>query len=138
MPLGCSFITAIIKNCKHDYRRLVEASSFIHSGYFYSASSSPLLLRGAPGTARIPRRRFSPKHHRQLRVKDFPKDPTWRLERNSHLRTFGRMAPNLPMSHTIQRSGGSRGYPTMTSIQFGYRLWLPSNEEINVRYWYTY
>jgi len=22
--------------------------SFIHSGYFYSASSSPLLLRGAP------------------------------------------------------------------------------------------
>jgi len=27
--------------------------SFIHSGYFYSASSSPLLLRGAPETARI-------------------------------------------------------------------------------------
>src|SRR6218665_1028679 len=24
------------------------SSSFIHSGYFYSASSSPLLLRGAP------------------------------------------------------------------------------------------
>src|SRR6218665_1850457 len=27
--------------------------SFIHSDYFYSASSSPLLLRGAPDTARI-------------------------------------------------------------------------------------
>ena len=27
--------------------------SFIHSGYFYRASSSPLLLRGAPDTARI-------------------------------------------------------------------------------------
>ena len=27
--------------------------SFIHSGYFYSASSSPLLLIGAPDTARI-------------------------------------------------------------------------------------
>src|SRR6218665_98371 len=26
---------------------------FIHSGHFYSASSSPLLLRSAPGTARI-------------------------------------------------------------------------------------
>ena len=29
------------------------SSRFIHSGYFYSASSSPLLLRGAPDTARI-------------------------------------------------------------------------------------
>ena len=27
---------------------------FIHSGHFYSAPSSPLLLRGAPDTARIP------------------------------------------------------------------------------------
>src|SRR6218665_3980362 len=26
---------------------------FIHPGYFYSTSSSPLLLRGAPNTARI-------------------------------------------------------------------------------------
>ena len=26
--------------------------SFIHSGHFYSASSSPLLLRGSPDTAR--------------------------------------------------------------------------------------
>ena len=35
-----------IHACKH---------TFIHSGYFYSASSSPLglLLRGAPDTARI-------------------------------------------------------------------------------------
>src|SRR6218665_268041 len=28
--------------------------SFIHSGNFYSASSSPLLLKGTPDTARIP------------------------------------------------------------------------------------
>ena len=40
--------------------------SFIHSGYFYSASSSPLLLRGAPDTARILCRNFTPKRHRQL------------------------------------------------------------------------
>ena len=26
---------------------------FIHSGFFYSASSGPLLVRGAPDTARI-------------------------------------------------------------------------------------
>ena len=28
--------------------RFLASSSFIHSGYFYSTSSSPLLLRGAP------------------------------------------------------------------------------------------
>src|SRR6218665_2352577 len=54
--------------------------SFIHSGYFYSASPSPLLLRGAPDTARILCRSFTPKRHRQLRVKDLPKVPTWTLE----------------------------------------------------------
>src|SRR6218665_1278183 len=32
----------------------ITCSSFIHSGYFNSISSSPLLLRGAPDTARIP------------------------------------------------------------------------------------
>src|SRR6218665_1717447 len=40
--------------------------SFIHSGYFYSASSSPLLLRGAPDTVLILCRGFTPKRHRQL------------------------------------------------------------------------
>ena len=44
--------------------------SFIHSDYFYSTSSSPL-LRGAPDTAR-------PKRHRQQRVKDLSKVPAWR------------------------------------------------------------
>src|SRR6218665_2452772 len=47
--------------------------SFIHLGYFYCASSSPLLLRSAPDTARILCRSFTPKSHRQLRVKDLPK-----------------------------------------------------------------
>ena len=49
--------------------------SFFHSGYFYSTSSSPLLLRGAPETARMLCRSFTPKCHRQLRVKDLPKVP---------------------------------------------------------------
>src|SRR6218665_1207648 len=35
-------------------------SSFIHSDHFYSSSSSPLLLRSAPDTARIPCQSFTP------------------------------------------------------------------------------
>ena len=46
--------------------------SFIHSDYFYSASSSPLLLRIAPDTARILCRSSTLKCNRQLRVKDLP------------------------------------------------------------------
>src|SRR6218665_3903806 len=53
--------------------------SFIHSfRAFYSAPSSPLLLRGAPDyTARILFRSFTPKRTcRELQVKDLPKVPT--------------------------------------------------------------
>ena len=71
----------------------------IHSSYFYSASLSPLLLRGAPDTAWILCRSFMPKRHRQLQVKDLSKVPTWRLERDSNPRPFGRKVMNLPMSH---------------------------------------
>src|SRR6218665_1745125 len=66
---------------------------------FNSDSSSLLLLRGAPGTAWILRRSFTPKRHRQLRVKDLPKVPTCRPERESNPEPFGRKATNLPMSH---------------------------------------
>ena len=55
---------------------------FIHSDHFYSPSSSSLLLRSAPDTARS----FTPKRHRQLFVKDLPKVPTWRLEWESNPR----------------------------------------------------
>src|SRR6218665_3433679 len=75
--------------------------SIIHSGYFYSASSSPLLLRGAPDAARILCRGFTPKHHRHLRVKNSSKVPTWQLERDSNTRPFGRKATNLPMHHHV-------------------------------------
>src|SRR6218665_77396 len=57
---------------------------FIHSDYFYSASSSPLLLRGAPNTAWILCQNFTPKRHRQLWVKDLPKVPARRLEQESN------------------------------------------------------
>src|SRR6218665_3110904 len=50
-------------------------------------------------TTRILCRISHPRRHRQLRVKDLPKVPTWRLERDSNLRPFGRNSPNLPMSH---------------------------------------
>ena len=43
-----------------------------------------------------------------------------------------------PYSNNILVSGGSTGESGHGPIQFGYRLWLPSNEEINVRYWETY
>ena len=41
-------------------------SLFIYSRYFNTASSNPLLLRGAPDTARILCWSFTTKHHRQL------------------------------------------------------------------------
>jgi len=59
---------------------------FIHSGNFYRASSSPLLLRGAPDTAQILCRSFK---------KDLPKVPMWWLERDSNLRPFGRKANGM-------------------------------------------
>ena len=64
---------------------------FIHSGHFYSAPSSPLglLLRGAPDYSTDTVLEFDAEAHRQLQVKDLPKVPTWRLERESNPRPSG-------------------------------------------------
>ena len=79
---------------------MLDIFSFIHSfNHFYSASSSPLLLRGAPDTALMLCRNFIPKHHRQLWVKDLPKVPTWWLEQESNPRPFGRKVSTLPMCY---------------------------------------
>ena len=75
--------------------------SFIYSDHFYSASSSPLLLRSAPHTARILCLSFTPKRHRQLWVKDLPKVPTWRLERESNPRPSGWKLSTQPMRHHV-------------------------------------
>ena len=72
---------------------------FSHSGYFCSASSSPLWLRSTPDTARILCQCFTPKRHRQLRVKDLSKVSTWRLERDSTPQPFRRKVLNVPMCH---------------------------------------
>src|SRR6218665_190208 len=47
--------------------------SFIHSGHFYNAPSSPLLLRGAPDYSTDTESEFHAEAHRQMRVKDLPK-----------------------------------------------------------------
>src|SRR6218665_579251 len=46
--------------------------SFIHSGHFYSAPSSPLPLRGAPDYSTDTVSEFHAEAHRQLQVKDLP------------------------------------------------------------------
>ena len=104
----CHLVSVIdISDC--DYNQ-----SFVHFGYLYRATSSPLLLRGDPGghfkfttTQRRSRLQHSycvgintPKHFWQLWVKDLPKVPKLRLERDSNLRPFGRKAPNLPRAST--------------------------------------
>ena len=50
---------------------------FIHSGHFYSAPSSPLLLRGAPDYSTDTVSEFHAEAHRQLQVKDLPKVPVF-------------------------------------------------------------
>ena len=64
-------------------------NSFIHSGHFYSASSSLLLLIGAPDYSTDTVSEFHAEAHRQLWVKDLPKVPAWRLERESNPRPSG-------------------------------------------------
>src|SRR6218665_862751 len=68
----------------------LTSNIFIHSFYFYSTSSSPQLLRGAPDRARILCQSFTPKRHRQLLAKDLLKVPTWRLEQELNPQPFGR------------------------------------------------
>jgi len=49
---------------------IYSTDKFIHSGYFYSSSSSPLLLRGAPYTEWILCRSFTPKRAPQAIVSE--------------------------------------------------------------------
>ena len=56
--------------------------SFIHSGQFYSAPSSPLLLRGAPDYSTDTVSKFHSEAHRQLQVQDLHKVPTIQYNTN--------------------------------------------------------
>src|SRR6218665_875141 len=59
----CRFLSHLLYTSRHLH---VFIHSFIHSDHFYSASSSILLIRSAPDTARILCQSFTPKRHRQL------------------------------------------------------------------------
>src|SRR6218665_2391581 len=74
--------------------------SFIHSGHFYSALSSPLLLRGAPDySTDTTVSKFHAEAHRQLQLKDLPKVPTWRLYRAGVEPTIVRLTYTLYYHH---------------------------------------
>jgi|SRR6218665_3130244 len=75
--------------------------SFIHSDHFCSAPSSQLLLRSAPDYSTDTASEFHAEAHRQLQVKEWPKVPTWRLERESNSRSSGRKSSSQPRCHHI-------------------------------------
>src|SRR6218665_1928548 len=75
--------------------------SFIHSGHFYSAPSSSLLLRGAPEYSTDTVSEFHAEAHRQLQVKDLPKVSMWRLKRESNPRPSGCKLSSQPRHHHI-------------------------------------
>ena len=82
-----------------DFSEVNRSGYLIHSGCFYSASSSPPLLWGVPDYSIDAVDGVNkPNLYRQLRVKDFPKVPSWRPECDSNLRPSGRKASNLPLS----------------------------------------
>ena len=102
--------------------------SFIHSGYFYSASSSPLLLRSAPDTAQILFRSFTPRRHRQLRVKDLPKVLAWRLERDLNPLLSGRKAltTKAPPRPTVINHSGAWLSTSWHSLRWALRIGMTS------------
>src|SRR6218665_2703421 len=73
-------------NAPEKYKTVTK--SLIHSGHFYSAPSSPLQLTGAADYSTDTVSEFHAEAHRNLQVKDLPKIPTWRLERESNPRPW--------------------------------------------------
>ena len=121
-------VLSVILNLRHHPKQTPHPShSFSQANsIIYSASSSPLLLRGTPNTALILCQRFTPKRHRQLQVKDLPKIPTWQLEQDSNLRPFGWKVQNLPMSHHA---------PCLSMIKHGYKKFP---ESLHVYHWWPF
>ena len=80
--------------------KLVDLSvhSIIHSGYFYSASPSPLLLRGTPDTAQIPCRSFTPQATASEGLAQGPYVATRAGFEPTTLRTKGNDSTNEPLS----------------------------------------
>ena len=94
---SCTYFTNIFPQC------LISIStsfiqSFIHSGHFYRALQGLYYSEALPTTARILYRSFG---NRQLQVKDLPKVPTWRLERESNPRPSGWKSSSQPRRHHV-------------------------------------
>jgi len=79
--LHCLFVTSLLCFLGFDCFFLCLLYVTIYAGYFCSPCSSQLLLRGAPDTVPVCLN-LTPKRHRQLRVKDFPKVLMWQLKRD--------------------------------------------------------
>ena len=114
--------------------------AFIHSGHFYSASSSATTQKRSRHNTDILCRSFTPKRHRQLRVKNLPKVNTWRLERDSNPQPSGQKASTLPMRHHVPQlyyigpiyrgshAGRLASRPIHTDWQLPCRQWrIPSD-----------
>src|SRR6218665_249581 len=93
---------------------MTDSFSFIHSGHFYSAPSSPLLLRGAADYSTDTVSEFHAEAHRQLQVKDLPKVPTWRLKRESNPCT------TLRLKVIVSTKAPSRPFIIVMSLKFGF------------------
>src|SRR5688572_30314853 len=78
--------------------RLVLCALYVCMSTCYSAPSR-FLLRGAPDYSADTELEFHAEAHEQLRVKDLPRVPTWRLEVDSNLQPSGCKAPNIPLHH---------------------------------------
>ena|SRR6218665_3842542 len=81
----CDFLAYMV----YGFIPAISMYAFIHSGHFYSASSSPLLLRGAPDYSTNTVSEIRAESHMQLQVKHLPMVSTWRLDPESNPRPSG-------------------------------------------------
>src|SRR6218665_3122404 len=68
VPVRLLFALWVIFFYFYCLQKTIVIHSFIHSGHFYSAPSSPLLLRGAPDYSTDTVSEFHTEAHRQLQV----------------------------------------------------------------------
>src|SRR6218665_651415 len=79
-----------------------DTIQFIHSGYFYSASSNPLLLRGAPDYSIVTVSELKHRSATETVSEGLSQSPYVVAGvgfKISNLRPSGCKAPNLPLSH---------------------------------------
>ena len=119
------------RRAAHEHVSTIYVHSFIHS-FIQAMSIAHLQVHyysEALPTQRgcILCRNFTPKRHRQLWVKDSPKIPTWRLERESNPWPFRRKASTLPMCHprpTNVNSTPSVTRPPLTHLPLSSMHWI--------------